>query len=198
MTATNDVHLLSATGGGIWRVGRVLDLAGLTRKAEEILKLGIERNPNEMGCYSYLADMLHNQGRDDEAILYLERALQLKPESKEIQLNLGKACLNIDLQKAIFHLEKVKARYEHEPAFIIGFAQAYMKAERPEDAKNLIQGFLARGEENATMRGLLGASFFNLRDYSRAKAEWERALELNPDEPLAKAGLERLREMAEK
>ena len=198
MTATHDVHLLSAPGGGMWRVGRVLDYAGLARKAEEILKLGIERNPNEMGCYSYLADMLHNQGRDDEAILYLERALQLKPESKEIQLNLGKAYLNIDLQKAIFHLEKVRAPYEHKPAFVIGFAKAYLKAERPEDAKNLVQGFLARGEETATMRGLLGASFFLLRDFSKARVEWERALELNPDEPLAKAGLERLRGMAEK
>lgn len=198
MTATHDVHLLSATGGGMWRVGRVLDLAGLTRKAEEILKLGIERNPNEMGCYSYLGDMLHNQGRDDEAILYLERALQLKPESKEIQLNLGKAYLNIDLQKAIFHLEKVKARYEHEPAFVIGFAKAYLKAERPEDARGLVQGFLARGQETATMRGLLGASFFLLKDSTRARVEWKRAQELNPDEPLAKTGLERLRKMAEK
>ncbi|MGB7062608.1 MAG: tetratricopeptide repeat protein [Candidatus Zixiibacteriota bacterium] len=198
MTATHDVHLLSATGGGMWRVGRILDLAGLTQKAEEILKLGIERNPNEMGCYSYLGDMLHDQNRDEEAVIYLEKALQLRPQSPELRFSLGKAYLSTDLETAIFHLAAVKSHFEHEPAFVIGLARAYLKAERPEDAKNLVQGFLARGEETATMRGLLGASFFLLRDSTRARAEWERAQELNPDEPLAKAGLERLREMAEK
>ena len=197
MTATHDVHLLSAPGGGMWRVGRVLDYAGLARKAEEILKLGIERNPNEMGCYSYLGRMLHHQGRDDEAIFYLERALQQKPQSSELRYNLGRMYLNRDPQKAIFHLAKVKAQYEHQPAFVISLAKAYVKAERPEDARNIVQGFLAKGEETATMRGLLGASFFLLRDFSKARVEWERALELNPDEPLAKTGLEKLRTVAE-
>jgi Flp pilus assembly protein TadD len=197
MTASNDVHLLSATGGGMWRVGRVLDLAGLTREAEEILKLGIERNPREMGCYSYLGEMLHDQGRDDEAIPYVERALLLKPESTELRLNLARLYLNVDLEKSIFHLEKVKAQYEHEAPFVIGLAKTYLKTERAEDARSLVQEFLAQGQETATMRGLLGASFFLLRDSARARLEWERAQELNPDEPLSKAGLERLREMAE-
>jgi len=197
MTATNDVHLLSAPDGGMWRVGRVLIFAGLDQEAEEILKRGITRNPEEVGCYSYLADVLDHQGRGEEAIFYLERALQLKPQSKEIRLNLGRMYLNRDLQKALFHLEKVKAQYEHEPAFVIGLAKAYMNAERPEDARNIVQRFLARGQETAEMRGLLGTSFFLLRDFSRARAEWERALELNPHEPLAKRGLEELRKMAE-
>jgi Flp pilus assembly protein TadD len=197
MTASHDLHLLSATGGGMWRVGRVMDLAGLTREAEEILKLGIERNPDEMGCYSYLGDMLHEQDRDEEAIIYLERALELKPDSPELRFTLGKAYLSVDLEKAIFHLAAVKPQFEHEPAFVIGLAKAYLKTERAENARILLQGFLARGQETATMRGLLGASFFLLKDYARARVEWERAQELNPDEPLAKAGLAKLRETGE-
>lgn len=197
MTATNDVHLLSATGGGMWRVGRVLDLVGLTRKAEEILKLGIERNPNEMGCYSYLGDMLHDQNRDEEAIIYLEKALELRPQSPELRFSLGKMYLSVDMEKAIFHLAAVKPQFEHEPAFVVGLARAYLKTERPEDARSLVQEFLAQGQETATMRGLLGASFFLLKDSTRARVEWEGAQELNPDEPLAKRGLEELRKMVQ-
>jgi Flp pilus assembly protein TadD len=168
-----------------------------SQKAEEILKQGIRRNPNEMGCYSYLGEMLHNQGRDDEAIPYLRRALLLKPESTELRFNLGRLYLNIDLEKSIFHLEKVKAQYEHEPPFVIGLAKAYLKAERPNDARAIVQRFLAKGQETATMRGLLGASLFLLRDSTQARVEWERALELNPAEPLARTGLKKLREIAE-
>jgi hypothetical protein len=197
MIATHDQHLLGARGGGMWRVGRVLNSVGLVREAEEILKEGIKRNPTEMGCYTYLSNMLHDQGRDDEAIPYLESALQLRPQSTEVRFILGRMYLNTDLQKAIFHLEKVKAQYEHESAFVTGLAKAYMKAERPEDAKNMVQGFLARGQETATMRGLLGASLFLLRDFPNARVEWERALKLNPTEPLAQTGLEKLKELTE-
>ncbi|UCB53269.1 MAG: tetratricopeptide repeat protein, partial [Candidatus Zixiibacteriota bacterium] len=197
MTVTNDVHLLSAPGGGMWRAGRVLNSAGRPQEAEEMLKLCIKRKPKEMGCYSYLGEMLHNQGRDDEAIPYTRRALLLKPESTELRFNLGRLYLNTDLEKAIFHLEKVRPHYGHEALFVIGLAKAYLKAERPEDAKNTLQGFLAGGQETATMRGLLGTSFFLLRDSTRARLEWERALQLNPAEPLARTGLKKLREIAE-
>jgi len=197
MIATNDAHILCAPGGGMWRVGRVLQDAGFTEKAEEVLKRGIRRNPEEIGCYSYLSSILHYQGRDDEAISYLERALQLKPHSKEVRYTLGQMYLNRDLQKAIFHLDQVRGEYEQNPAYVIKLAKAYLKAERPEDARDIVQRFLARGQETATMRGLLGTSFFLLWDFSNARVEWERALELNPDEPLAKTGLDELRRMAE-
>ncbi len=197
MIATNDVHLLRAPGGGMWRVGRVLDLAGLVRESEEILKEGIRRNPKEMGCYSYLSSILHHQGRDDEAIFYLEAALQLEPQSDEVRYTLGQMYLERDLHKAIFHLEKVKARYEHQSAFVTKLAKAYLKAERPDDARRIVQQSLARGQKTATMRGLLGTSFLLLGDSSNARVEWEKALDLNPDEPLAKTGLEELRKMAE-
>ena len=122
----------------------------------------------------------------------------MRPESPQLRFNLGRAYLSVDLEKAIFHLSAVIPHYQHEPAFVIGLARAYLRAERPEDAGGLVQEFLAQGQETATMRGLLGACFFLLRDSTRARVEWERAQELNPDEPLAKAGLERLREMAKK
>ena len=197
MIATNDAHILCAPGGGMWRVGRVLQDAGFTEKAEELLKRGIRRNPEEIGCYSYLSAILHRQGRDDEAIFYLETALQLKPQSDEVRYTLGQMYLERDLQKAIFHLDKVKARYEHHSAFVTKLAKAYLKAGRPDDARRIVQQSLAGGQETATMRGLLGTSFFLLGDSSNARVEWERALDLNPDEPLAKTGLEELGKTAE-
>jgi cytochrome c-type biogenesis protein CcmH/NrfG len=199
LTAENDRHILCAPGGGMWRVARVLEEAGFTEKAEKILKRGIKRNPEELGCFSYLGKILHYQERYDEAMFYLKRGLRLKPQSKEIRYSLGQIYLKKeDLQKAIFHLEKVKGEYEQNSVFVIKLANAYLKVGRPEDAKDILQGFLAKNQESATMRGLLGTSFFMLKDFSNAKKEWEMALKLNPDELLAKTGLEELRKTREK
>jgi tetratricopeptide (TPR) repeat protein len=182
----------------MWRVARALDHAGFTDKAEEIFKRGIQRNPEEIGCYSYLAKILCNQERYDEAIFYLERGLQLKPHSTALRVSLGQTYLKKeDLQKAIFHLEKIKEEYEQDTVFVINLSKAYLKTQRPEDAKNILRGFLAKNQESATMRGLLGISLFLLRDFSNAKKEWERALKLNPDEPHAKTGLEELRKITD-
>ncbi len=198
LTAENDRHLLCARGGGMWRVARVVGHAGFTEKAEEILKRGIKRNPEELGCYSYLAKILCNQERYDEAIFYLERGLQLKPHSTALRFSLGQTYLRKEnLQKAIFHLEKIKEEHGNDSVFVINLSKAYLKTQRPEYAKNILQDFLVKNQESATMRGLLGISFFLLRDFSNAKKEWEKALKLNPDEPHAKTGLEELRKITE-
>lgn len=198
MTATNDKHLLGAKGGGMWRVARILEAAGFPGKAEELLKLGIKRNPQELGCYSYLGKMLYSQGRYDEAKFHLERALQLKPDSPEVQFNLGRVYLRTDdLQKAILQLEQAKEEYGDDQVFVITLSKAYLGVGRPKDAQTLLSDFLATNEESATMRGLLGTSFYLQKDFSNAKRDWERALQLDPNEPLAKTGLEQLRRITE-
>ena len=203
LTSTSDPHLLT---GGMWRIARVLEIAGLRQVGDELLKEGIRKNPWELPCYSILAKSLNLQGKHDEAIFYLESALKLKPDSKDTRFLLGQTYMKKnDLGKAIFHLEKIKGEYEKDSLFVINLATAYMKADRLEEAKNLMQEFLnrnsemgSRGQESATMRRLLGGIFFVQRDYPNAKREWEIALKLNPDEALAKKGMEELRKIGEK
>jgi hypothetical protein len=205
MTSVNDRHILSTKGGGMWRMARVLWMAGLIKERDEILKEGIKRNPFELGCYSLLAQSLNLQRKYDEAIFYLEEALKLRPDSKEIRLNLGQTYVNNDeLEKAIFHMEKIKGEYECDSAFVISLATAYMGAKRLKDAKNILQECLSKnsefgsiGQESATIRGLLGTIFFMQRDVPNAKKEWEIALKLNPGESRAQEGIEKIRKLEE-
>lgn len=67
-------------------------------------------------------------------------------------------------------------------------AKAYLKVNRPEDAKMLVEKFLAKNQESATMRGLLGLSLFLLKNEAGATKEWDTALKLDPHEPVAKRG----------
>jgi Tfp pilus assembly protein PilF len=198
MITTNDKHILSARGGGVWTVGRVLEKAGFEERAEEIFREGIIANPKSIACYSSLGTNLYNQRRYDEAIFYLKKALELKPQSKEVRYSLGQNYMKKEeTEKAIFHLEKIIGECQDDYDYVALLSTAYMRANRWKDAKSILEGYLAKNEESAIMRGSLGICFYMMREDSSAKREWERALELNPDEPSAKAGLERLKEIKE-
>ncbi len=125
MTATNDKHINSGPGGGMWRVGRVMEKAGLREKAEEVYKLGIRRNPDNIASYSLLGNNLYFQGKLDEATFYLETALKLKPQSDEVRFTLGHIYTKKeDFPKAVFHLEKAKDVYGYDSAFVLTISRS--------------------------------------------------------------------------
>ncbi len=199
LTSIEDRHINSARGGGIWTVARVMEKAGLREKAEEVYKLGIRRNPDNIASYSLLGNNLYFQGKLDEATFYLETALKLKPQSDEVRFTLGHIYTKKeDFPKAVFHLEKAKDVYGYDSAFVLTISEAYLKTHRWKDAGSILRAFLAHDSESATAHGLLGISLYMQNDLSGARKEWERALKLNPDEPNARTGLEKLGEVQER
>jgi len=177
----------------MWKAARVLESAGFADRAERVLKLGIERDPQELGCYSYLGKMLFSQGRYDEAEYYLKEALRLEPDSPEVQFSLGRVYSKINhLEKAVSHLEEARGEFKSSLIFVVTLSKAYLGTGRPERAGEVLEQYLAANQESATARGLLGTSFFMRKRFSEARREWERALKLDPNEPLSKAGMEQL------
>lgn len=198
MIATNDSHLLGAKGGGMWRVARILESAGFPQKAEQVLKEGIRKDPEELGCYTHLGRMLYYQQRYDEAEFYLEKAFELEPTSAWVSFSLGQLYLKTgDLKQAASRLEGIIKEYQDDPVFVAALSKAYIGTGRPEEARDFLEQFLAGNRESATLRGLLGAAFYKLQDYVGARREWERALRLDPDEPVSKTGLEELKILGE-
>ena len=199
LIAKNDPHAQSKDDRGIWRVGRVLDYAGLSVKAEEIFKHGLEKNPMDLGNYSYLGKHYFEQGKYEQAIIYLEKAIQLKPRSQSIRFLLGRAyAKKMDFQKVLFHLERIENTYRDDTLFVGYLAMAYLVSNRAGDAKDILQEFLAKNPESALMHGLLGTTLFLLKDSSNARKEWELASKLSPEDSYAKTTLEVLRKMIEK
>jgi Flp pilus assembly protein TadD len=81
---------------------------------------------------------------------------------------------------------------------VLTLSKTYMNVNRWADAKDVLQRFLAQKEESAELLGLLGLCFYMLRDDSSAEREWKRALQLDPEETNATAGLEKLKKNTEK
>ncbi len=194
LTAVNDKHIQSAPSGGLWTVGRVLDKAGLAPEAEDIYKLGIEKNPQSIAYYSVLGNNLYAQGKYDEAMSYLKRGLELRPESEEIRLVLAQSHLKRnELEMAIPYLESLRGELDDDSVFVLTLSKTYMNVNRWAEAKDVLQLFLAKRQESGKMLGLLGICFYMLRQDEEAKTAWQRALELDPHEQNAKAGLRAFR-----
>ncbi len=199
LTTTNDKHILSASSGGLWTVGRVLDKAGLTPKAEDIYRLGMERNPQSVVYYSLLGNNLYAQGRYDEAITCLKKGLELEPESQELRLSLAQNYLKKnELAQALPYLESLKDELDDDRLFVVIMTKTYMNLNRWADAGEVTQRFLAQKPESAEMLGLLGLSFYMLGDKSEARELWERAIKLDPNDRNARAGLKAMQGIGER
>ena len=197
----NDPHpeIADQQKSSLWKVGRILEMAGLYKEAAEVLHEGIKSAPLDLGNYSYLGQNYYLAGDYDRAVFFLEKALELEPRSPTIRFILGKAYLQkMDYPNATLHLEKLINTYDHEPQFVSYLALAYLKSHRDVEAKTILEEAVSKYPESPVLHGLLGTSLFSLGDFANAEKEWAIALKLFPKDAYAKNGLAELRNITGK
>jgi Flp pilus assembly protein TadD len=193
MSTLHDPHLLYVRGGGIWRAGRVVVQAGFPERAVELLKEGMERDPEEIGNYSYIAVILSGQKRWDESIYYLQKALKVEPNSRIIRSHLARIYLiKGELDQAISALGDAQLAQPSDSILVLDLAKPLIKGNRLKEAKQILQNYLEKNEGTASLHGLWGLILFMQKDTTDAQTEWEEALRLNPNEPVSLKGMKEL------
>jgi Flp pilus assembly protein TadD len=199
MSTLHDPHLLYVRGGGTWRAGRVVVQAGFPERAIELLKQGIEREPEEIGNYSYLAVILSGQKRWDESIDYLQKAIKVEPQSRIIRSHLARIYLiKGELEKAILSLGDAQLAQPSDSILVLDLAKPLIKGNRLQEAKQILQNYLDKNKGTATLHGLLGMILLMQKDKTGAQTEWEEALRLNPNEPVSQKGMKELEKIRAK
>lgn len=119
------------------------------------------------------------RGRADQALNHINQALALKPDYTDARNN--QARILIDLGKydeAIAAAQKTTEDLTfpspEKPYFNIGLA--YFKSERFEQAKAAFQKSLEFQRDNCLAHNFLGRSYYELRDYSLAAKQLDRAI----------------------
>ncbi len=116
------------------QLGIAKEGAGDAEGAEEELRRAVQLNPNDFDATIHLGGVLYSRRKLDEARVYIERALRLKPDSPFAcyEMALLESATGQDLE-AVAELEKV----EHaDPNWLdphVRLAALYYKVKRPAD-----------------------------------------------------------------
>jgi len=150
--------------------------------AETLYRTTIERNRNCWMAYGNLGVALVQKGQVDEAIVYYQKALEIKPDYAEAHSNLGTALLQKgQVDEAIAHCEKA---LEIEP----DFADAHGNLGNALLQKGQVDGAIAQYQkaleikpDKADAHGNLGNALLQKGQVGEAITHDRKALEIKPD-----------------
>ena len=154
----------------------------------------IERQADYAQGHFYLAAELDQLGKREEARRLLQRTIELDPNHSDALNYLGylDAESGEHLQEAKAHIERALALDPENGAYLDSLGWVYYKMGRIDEAVTYLERAAAALDTDAVIFSHLGDAYFSLRDWDRARRNWERALELNPDQAEVKDKLDRL------
>ncbi len=142
-----------------------------------------------------LGTQLFNLGRHEEALVPLERAFALLPESEDAAHSLARAYLALDRAPAAartlasFVQPDRKARYE---TYVLA-ARALRRAGKPDQAVGIVGRAAERYGVNAVLMNMMGECWADLGRIAEALSAFDKSLELSPDQPGVRARIAELR-----
>jgi tetratricopeptide (TPR) repeat protein len=96
-----------------------------------------------------LARCMEAQKRFNESITYLQKALAIEPDRKDLEFNL--ACGLLRLKKAkscLSHFQKLLPQYEDDPDFLSNYAKALLAVGDRDKAIRIFERFVALSSDN--------------------------------------------------
>ncbi|WP_308620414.1 tetratricopeptide repeat protein [uncultured Desulfovibrio sp.] len=172
----------------------VLGLADLSRRegrpaaAARLLEGFLERDPENPWARAALADMRPARGKHHyERIRASIRNDADAGEKAVLALALRRTGR---LREALRVYSELTRDEKRTPALLCDYAQALMEADRPGEAKRILQQSMREFPDHLPTRQLLAATFIGEKDYARAEACLRNALGIAPRNP------ELLRELA--
>lgn len=163
-----------------------------TEKALELLKTGIELFPDNEQLHFEYALLLEKQGRQDEAILAMEKVLELYPDHPEALNYIGYtwADRNMHLDTALQYVKKA-VELKPDNGFIRdSLGWVYYRLGRMEEARIELEKALKLEPNDPNIHDHLGDVYRSLGSFDKARRAYRQALELFTD-PQKKASVEK-------
>lgn len=130
----NAMRLNSSLPGLCTLAGTARDKAGDAKAAEPAFRQALQQNPNDFEANLYLGAILYQQRQMDEAKKYLDKALQLKPDSSMARYEFAMwESTSGQYQAAATELEKLTASNPKWLEPHVELATLYYRLHRPAD-----------------------------------------------------------------
>ncbi len=170
-------------------LAKVLGWAGKVAEAEEPLRRAAQVLTDNPEVHLSLGVVLVKSKRWDEALGALLRALELDPTSPKVHFNLGLVHNSRDDTEAAIDAFQTAIRYQPEyPEALYNLGVLELRRE-PKNALRALRSALAAKPGAVETLVQLGFAHRHLNELPQARASFERALELDPNNSGARAGL---------
>ncbi len=172
-----------------YKHGMVFHQLNRVRDAIQVYLTALTIDPNSFEANLNLATAYLQIGQPQLGLPYAEAAVNLKPDSQAAQVNLGSIYaamgqyqLAIDAYRAAAELGAL------EPQIALNLADALIRTGRYRRAINTLEA-LARQQSSELVYERIGYAYFKLADFDQSARAYEKALELDPDDPASLNGL---------
>ncbi|MBN2408275.1 MAG: GWxTD domain-containing protein, partial [Candidatus Aminicenantes bacterium] len=138
---------------------------------------------------------LYRQGRLEEALVRMERAVALAPDSAEFVMNLAQVYLSLkDYQKVDTLLSPLLSQ-DTQPAYelYVVLGRALQAGGQFARAIEILDKAIADYGVNTVLLNAIGECYTSQNKSDEARVVWEKSLILDPDQPAVKKRLEELK-----
>jgi tetratricopeptide (TPR) repeat protein len=137
-------------------------------------------------CHLYLATAYEETGQYQRAVETFQHALGVDLETDKIYARLGIDYLHLRrFDKAVDAMAHASRLNPLDLNNLLNLGMAYMQLGRIDDAEGAFRGIVAPDDRGAAAHDGLGLVAVGRKDMETARREFERAVEINPNEAKA-------------
>ncbi|MDD2467327.1 MAG: tetratricopeptide repeat protein, partial [Desulfobulbus sp.] len=154
--------------------------------AEDSYRRILDAHPENPRALHALGAVSYRQGKREQAIMLILRALERKPDFADAHNNLGNIYKDEgDLDKAAECYQTALTINEKHPLALHNLGIIYLNRRKPEKALELFSSALAIAPDYAEAYVHQGNALADLGQFDRAANSYEKAIELRPDYAIA-------------
>ena len=169
------VLVLESLARGYLKTDRLAD-------ALECLTLWLHHHPDTVQALLWRGWIWERVHRVEEAITDYRHVLELKPDNNEAHLHLGQLLVGTNrVKEAAEHFEWLRDRQE-TPSVLLGLAQCYSELDREGEARQILDGILAKDPANSRALAERGRVALVVESPAAAETWLRRAVAVAPDD----------------
>ena len=166
---------------------------GKLAQAEEPLRRAIELRPGHRGALYNLGWVYDNQDKRAQAEEAYVNTLRRDPSYVEPRINLGVLLTKQGRYgEALEQLQAAQRLAPDNSVMMYALGDLYMRTSRYRDAVDMLNRLATREPSHRLVHTALGLCYENLGEKEQAKARFQRAIEVAPQDPYTSVARERL------
>ncbi|MBI3654302.1 MAG: tetratricopeptide repeat protein [Acidobacteria bacterium] len=162
-------------------------------EAEQQLQAAVEKNPTSAAALYNLAWVYDQQGKSAIAEQTYAQTLAIKPDYPEPRINLAilQAKRNA-VNEALNNLLTAQTYAPDHPVMLYALGDVYLRMSKYQDAINALTKLIQREPRHRLAYTMLGIGFEGLGNKEQARANFQKAIEVAPQEPYTNTAREHL------